>query len=72
VQNPEKKWGALGACHALNALNAGRREFDHSAGFWSLIAAPTLRFAGLISVVISKKKWFRTARVERAHAWNAR
>jgi hypothetical protein len=22
VQNPEKKWGALGACHALNALNA--------------------------------------------------
>jgi hypothetical protein len=51
VQNPEKKWGALGACHALNALNAGRREFDHSAGFWSLIAVPTLRFAGLISVV---------------------
>jgi hypothetical protein len=22
VQNPEKKWGALGACHDLNALNA--------------------------------------------------
>jgi hypothetical protein len=23
VQNPENKWVALGACHALNALNAG-------------------------------------------------
>jgi hypothetical protein len=25
-----------------------------------------------VKVIISKKKWFRTARVERAHAWNAR
>jgi hypothetical protein len=24
------------------------------------------------ATLISKKKWFRTARVERAHAWNAR
>jgi hypothetical protein len=35
-----------------------------------------LRFWQPLSVMswffISKKKWFRTARVERAHAWNAR
>jgi hypothetical protein len=32
-------------------------------------------FVGFLSSLgfsISKKKWFRTARVERAHAWNAR
>jgi hypothetical protein len=49
VQNPEKKWGALGACHALNALNARiffSRCFTHSLFcFLTYFFAPSYLFS---------------------------
>jgi hypothetical protein len=54
VQNPEKKWGVLGACHALNALNARIFFSRCSTGPFAVPTLLTRRRGTVLGVVYSQ------------------